>query len=54
MAKNERKYTKYKGPQSSPMWRDPAHTKKSGCPLSVLILVALVAAPVWGVVALLG
>lgn len=53
---NNKKYRKHQTQKGAPMWRDPSHAGggKSGCPLSALILVAVVAAPVWGVVELLG
>lgn len=55
MAKNK-KYRKYPGPQKgNPMWRDPSHAGggKSGCPLSVLIMLVMIGAPVAGAVYLI-
>lgn len=55
MAKNERKYTKYKGPQrGNPMWRDPAHTKGDGCAVVVIAALGAVTAIGTGVAVLLG
>lgn len=51
-SRNQRSYQSYKGPQSSPMWRDPGHTAKHvGC-LVVLIapLMPVVLAGLWVVV----
>lgn len=39
---------------SSNMWRDPKTTKKSGCPLALLALLALPAGVVAAVAELLG
>lgn len=50
-----RTYRKAQSQRGNPMWRDPAHAGggNSGCPLSVLIMLVMVGAPVWGVVELL-
>lgn len=56
MAKNKggrpgKQYRKYPGPQKgNPMWRDPAQAQPSGCPLTLLALLAVPVGLVVGVV----